>query len=229
VSPPTHLTGTFGLFGALVGVAVVLALLALWALSSLVKAARARRPLRTLNRLALSTVLALAAAGSAFFGLALHGYDRLTSEVPVARLSFARSGDQQWLAHLRLADGRQLELALAGDEWQLDARVLKWRPYAVIAGLDPVYKIDRLSGRYRDIELERSRSRSAHDLAGDGALDLWQLARAYPKWLPFVDTEYGSGAYLPMREGVEYEVTLSPLGGLVARTVTPATAPAGRD
>ncbi len=221
------LSGTFGLFGALVVIAVVLALLALWALSSLVKAARARRPLRSLNRLALTTVLALAAAGAAFFGLALHGYDRLTSEVPVATLSFVRAGDQQWQAQLHLADGRQLELDLSGDEWQLDARVLKWRPYAVIAGLDPVYKIDRLSGRYRDIDQERSRAKSAHDLAGDGLLDLWQLARAYPTWLPFVDTEYGSGAYLPMREGVKYEVTLSPLGGLVARTLTPA--PTARD
>jgi hypothetical protein len=221
-------SGTFGLFGGLVIVAIVLALLALWALSSLLKAARERRPLRTINRLALTTLLALASAGAAFFGLALHGYDRLTSEVPVARLSFDRSGAQQWLARLDLADGRQLQLALTGDEWQLDARVLKWRPYAVIAGLDPVYKIDRLSGRYRDIQQERSQARSAHDLADDGVVDLWQLARAYPSWLPFVDTEYGSGAYLPMREGVEYEVTLSPLGGLVARTVPTATTPAAR-
>lgn len=219
------LSGTFGLFGGLLIVAVALALLALWALSSLLKAARARRPLRTVNRFALTTLLAMLSAAAAFFGLALHGYDRLTSEMPVARLSFDRAGDQQWLARLDLADGRALQLPLSGDEWQLDARVLKWRPYAVIAGLDPVFKIDRLSGRYRNIDQERAQAKSAHDLANDGALDLWQLARAYPRWLPFVDTEYGSGAYLPMREGVEYEVTLSPLGGLVARELRPGTAP----
>lgn len=220
--------GTFGPFGWLLIVAIILAVFALWSLSSFLKAARARRPLRSLNRLALTTVLALVSAAAAFLALALHGYGRLTGETPVARLSFAKADEHQWRARLSLADGRQLELNLAGDEWQLDARVLKWHPYAVIAGLDPVFKIDRLSGRYRDIELERSRAKSAHDLADDGALDLWQLARAYPRWLPFVDTEYGSGAYLPMREGVEYEVTLSPLGGLVARELKPGTAPAAR-
>ncbi len=217
------LPGTVGLSGGLVAIAIVLALLALWAFAALVRAARARRPLRTINRLALTALLALVATVTALLGLSLQGYERLTTEAPVARLHFSRTGDgQQWLAHLRLADGRALDLPLAGDEWQLDARVLKWRPYAVIAGLDPVYRIDRLSGRYRDIGLETTRPKSAYDLAGDATLDLWSLARRYPDWLPFVDTEYGSGAYLPMREGVEFEVTLSPLGGLVARELAPA-------
>jgi hypothetical protein len=103
---------------------------------------------------------------------------------------------------------------------------VKWRPWAVLAGLDPVYRVDRLSGRFLDVERERAGARSVHDLGEGRRLDLWRIAQSHPDWLPFVDTEYGSGAYLPMRDGAAYEVTLSPLGGLVAR---PLGASAGRD
>lgn len=208
-------------FAWLLAVAIVLGLLGLWASVALVKALRARRPLRAANRLLLVIAFDLTAFIAVFFALALHGYGRLTAETPVARLSFEQTGSRTFTATVRLPDGRRMEAPLCGDEWQLDARVVKWKPYAVLAGLDPIYKLDRLSGRYRDIQAERSHTKTVHDLTDGDGLDLWRLAENYPRWLPFVDTEYGSGAYLPMRDGAIYDVTLSPLGGLVARLVAP--------
>jgi hypothetical protein len=38
---------------------------------------------------------------------------------------------------------------------------------------------------------------------------LWQLKRQFPQWLPWIDAEYGSAAYLPMIDGASYKVTLS--------------------
>ena len=43
-------------------------------------------------------------------------------------------------------------LTLRGDEWQMDARVVNWKPPATLLGLDPIYQLDRLSGRYSDID-----------------------------------------------------------------------------
>lgn len=216
-------------FAWLLAIAIVLALLGGWAAIALVRALRARRPLRALVRLLLLIALDLAALAALVLALALHGYGRLTTETPVARLAFTQTGSQQFMAHVELPDGQRFDAPLAGDEWQLDARVVKWQPWAVLAGLDPVYRLDRLSGRYRDIDAARARPVSAHDLGRGSDLDLWQLAQQYPRWLPFVDTEYGSGAYLPMRDGAIFEVTLSPLGGLVAREAAapPAAAPGG--
>lgn len=204
-------------FTWLLTLAIVLGVLGLWTGAALVRAARARRPLRALNRLLLTLALDLAAIAALLLALALHGYGRLTTETPVARLHFEQTGTQAFLATIELPDGESTQYPLRGDEWQLDARVVKWKPMAVVAGFDPLYKLDRLSGRYRDIEAERTNAKSAHDLAGGGELDLWRLAQRYPRWLPFVDTEYGSGAYLPMRDGAAFDVSLSPLGGLIAR------------
>ena len=53
------------------------------------------------------------------------------------------------------------------------------------------------------------------------ALDLWLLARAYPRWLPFVDAVYGSATYLPMADGARFQVTISQTG-LVARPTNDA-------
>lgn len=208
-------------FAWLLTAAVIFALLAVWAMIALVRAVRARRPLRAVNRLLLSLAFDLVAVAAAFLAVSMYGYGRLTAETPVARLGFQQTGPRVYLATLSLPDGRRLGVPLAGDEWQLDARVVKWKPYAVVAGLDPLYKLDRLSGRYRDLDDERTLARSIHDLDDNQGPDLWRLAERYPRWLPFVDTEYGSGAYLPMRDGAMYDVTLSPLGGLIARPVTP--------
>ncbi|MBX3725002.1 MAG: hypothetical protein KF823_03695 [Xanthomonadales bacterium] len=204
-------------FALLVAVGVALALAGMAALVSLLRALRARRPGRVVSRLLLLLVLDGMALLVLLLALALHGYGRLTGETLVAELAFRQLGEGLYEVELAQPDGSSARYQLAGDDWQLDARVVKWRPWAVLAGLDPVYRLDRLSGRWHDLERERAPGRSVHDLAGDGMVDLWSLASRHPRWLPFVDTEYGSGAYLPMRDGARYSVTLSPLGGLVAR------------
>lgn len=204
-------------FALLVAVGVALALAGMAALVSLLRALRARRPGRVVGRLLLLLVLDGLALLALLLALALHGYGRLTGETPVAELAFRQVAERLYEVELVQPDGSSARFQLAGDDWQLDARVVKWRPWAVLAGLDPVYRLDRLSGRWHDLERERAPGRSVHDLAGEAAVDLWSLASRHPRWLPFVDAEYGSGAYLPMRDGARYRVTLSPLGGLVAR------------
>jgi hypothetical protein len=110
---------------------------------------------------------------------------------------------------------------LAGDEWQLDARVLKWKGWANLLGLDAQYRLERVSGRYRDIEQERTGERTVYGLSENPGVDLWVLSTQYPKWLPFVDAVYGSATYLPMADGARYEVKMTQ-SGLMARPVNEA-------
>jgi hypothetical protein len=111
---------------------------------------------------------------------------------------------------------------VAGDEWQIDARLLKWRPLATIVGFDTVYRLDRLSGRYTDLAEERAAKRTVYGLAERESVDFWQLVRRYHDYLPLADALYGSAAFVPMAEGAEYRVSVSP-SGLVVR---PANDPA---
>jgi len=187
----------------------------LFALSA-TRRARRRRPVAcVLHGLASVAFLAFAAV-AALVGLDLASYARLTQEAPVAEVRFRQQGSQRYAAEVILPDGNRESFALAGDEWQLDARVLKWHGAATVLGLDSGFRLDRIGGRYRDIAAERSAPRTVFELARPRGVDVWDLARRFHALLPWLDALYGSATYLPMADGAHYAVSISPTG-LVAR------------
>lgn len=173
-----------------------------------------RAKLRTLRwLLGLSCVaIALALAGA---GLLLRQYVWLIEDVPVANLQLRQLGTQTFEATLRAGDDTPSVLPLRGDEWQLDARVLRWRLPAALAGVPPVYRLERLSGRYGDPKQELTSPRTVHDLRSPW--DFWTFKERYLARLPIADARWGSAAYLPMLDGASYTVFINPRGGLVAK------------
>jgi hypothetical protein len=166
-------------------------------------------------------VMALGAA-IGLAGLNVLTYQRLSYEQPVAVVTLRQTAPQAFIASVRKADGEGAEYDLLGDEWQMDARVLKWRPWANVIGLDAVYRLERLSGRYSSVEAEKTAPRSVHALATTSpGLDIWAIAQKYGKYAPVVDATYGSGTYVPMADGATYEVTMSQTG-LLARPTNDA-------
>ena len=170
------------------------------------------------------TGLLLLAIGAAIFvvSLNLHTYARLTHEQPVAEIVFEARNPQHFRATLtQVPSGEMQMFVLAGDEWQLDARVLKWKGWANLLGLDAQYRLERVSGRYRDLEQERNAERTVYGLSENPGVDLWVMSTEYPRWLPFVDAVYGSATYLPMADGARYEIKMTQ-SGLIARPVNEA-------
>jgi hypothetical protein len=159
-------------------------------------------------------LLAIAALMAAI-SINLYTYDRLTHESKIAEISFQVIGPQHFGAVVTLKNKGEI-LDLRGDEWQIDARVLKWRGMAVLIGFDTLYRLDRLSGRYRDITQERTGLRTVHSLSEEQGLDLWMIGRRYAHWIPWVDAVYGSATYMPMVDGASYTVSVSSTG-LLAR------------
>jgi hypothetical protein len=147
----------------------------------------------------------------------LHGYKRLTHEQLAAKVTLRQLAERQYALTLEAPGTPARHYEMRGDEWQIDARVLKWRPMATVAGFDTLYRLERLSGRYGDIVQERTAKRSVHPLfIADEPVDLWDLAKRYHAYVPMVDALYGSAAYVPMAEGAEYTVSVS-ASGLVVR------------
>lgn len=183
-----------------------------------------RRPLLARLRRGLAAAICLMLASLvSLLGVSLLGYARLLADAPVAEVVVQQLGPQRFEVELTTPQGRRQRFELRGDEWQLDARVLRWKLPAALAGAPPMYQLERLSGRYRDTRQELEGPRSVHALAPPGALDLWTLRQQFPQWLPFVDADFGSGAYLPMLDGARYQVSLSPRGGLVAQAADEET------
>lgn len=146
-------------------------------------------------------------------------YGRLTHEQQVANLYFTELAPQQYRASVNFANENRLqEFEISGDEWQLDAKVLKWHSYANLLGLDAQYKLHRLSGRYQTLEQARQTPTSVYELHTEPGIDLWKYARRYPNWLPLVDAYYGSAVFLPMTDNAQYEVFMTQ-SGLIARPV----------
>jgi hypothetical protein len=167
-------------------------------------------------------VVLLVAGIVALVAANLYTYARLTHEQEAARISLRQLGERQYTATLEAARKAPRHYELRGDEWQIDARVLKWRPLGNLLGFDTVYRLERLSGRYATAAAERSGPRTVHDLAPDDAsLDVWSLVRRHHRYLPFADALYGSAVYVPMSEGAEYRVTVS-ASGLVVRPANDA-------
>ena len=146
----------------------------------------------------------------------LHTYARLTHESPVAEIRFQALGPQNFRAYITLSKSRAMIFNIRGDEWQMDARILKWRGIALLMGLDTVYRLDRISGRYSNIIQELTAVRTVYSLSEDRGIDLWALAQRHSRWIPLADAVYGSATYLPMADGAQYQIAVS-VTGLLAR------------
>jgi len=166
----------------------------------------------------------LAATTAGLLGFSLLTYERLTHEQLAAEVMLSRLGERRYLATLTYPSRRTQSFELRGDEWQVDAKVLKWRGLANIAGFDTVYRIERISGRYGDIDSERGAQRTVHVLNEPARIDAWELARRYRTYVPWVDALAGSATFLPMADGALYQVSVSQ-SGLIARPLNQA----GRD
>lgn len=203
----------------------LLAAIGLWLLvTGLINLFRGRL-LRGPLRGAFGAALGAIAIALAAIAMNLHTYQRLNYERPVARLEFQQVGPRQYQALLVTAGGEEKTFGVYGDEWQLDARVLKWKGAGALLGLDPRYRLERFSGRYTSTRDEQRATRSVYGLhEGDEGLDVWMLSQEYGSWLPFVDSVYGSAAYMPMRNDAHYSVVITE-DGLVARLENPQRAP----
>lgn len=147
----------------------------------------------------------------------VYSYRNLADEHSVGTVAFRKLGDQHFEARFSDEDGLAQRFELQGDQWQLDARLLKWKGPLARWGIQPAYRLDRLSGRYLTLQDERSKQRTAHQLTGSNyGIDVWKALRGVDKQLSFVDAVYGSATFLPMEDGAVYEVRITH-SGLMAR------------
>lgn len=179
--------------------------------------------LRPVRRLFGALLIALAGV-SAMLALTLVQFLRLTTDTPVASVQIHEQAPGRFLLTAQAPpDAAPRTYPMSGDQWQIDAKVVRWRLPALLAGAPPLYAFERISGRYSDVARERSEPRSVHALGDWPVPDLAVLKRVFPNWLPFVDVQYGSAAYMPMLDGARYTVFMDARGAVVIRPDGQAT------
>jgi hypothetical protein len=168
-----------------------------------------------------AAVFFLLAVASFLLTADLRTYQRLTAEQPAGEIEFSRIAPTQFNGVLTYPDGTAAYFFLRGDEWQIDARILKWRAASNLAGFDTAFRLDRISGRYTHIEDEKTQPRTVYTLHPPGVLDVWDLAHRYHSLIPWFDASYGSATFVPMADNASYQISVSQ-SGLIARPLNQA-------
>lgn len=205
----------------LVAVTIAFTLLAVFFVLAMFRQLRRRRVLRASGSFAGGLATAALGGMGLILLTSIYSYEQLTAERVVGRIEFTELGPGEYSARLMIDGEIDRLLPMLGDEWQIDARVVTWKPPATILGLDPIYQLERLSGRYSDIAREVTEPRTVHALGGENPLDVWNVARRFPSLTPGVDAYYGTATYVPMADGARFEVSLS-RDALIARPVNDA-------
>ncbi len=162
----------------------------------------------------LMTLFILAIAG--LIGANVLTYHRLTHETHIASLYADRVDSQHYQVDmLLLANCHKSSFLLQGDEWQVDARIIKWHGWANLLGLDAAFQLDRIAGRYSDIEKQRTYLPTVFALEERQDFDLWALKKKY-QWLPWLDAKYGQSVFLRMKHKQYYQIYMTQ-SGLIAR------------
>jgi hypothetical protein len=200
---------------------IVLALAGLLFLILAVRRLRRRRMVGGALHAATALIFVLPSVCAVMLAANLRTYQRLSFEQPAGELQLTRTADRQFNAVLTYPNGEHASFALRGDEWQVDARVLKWHAFANLVGFDTAYRLERIGGRYTSIEDERTQARTVYSLNLPQRIDPWDLVHRYHSWVPWMDALYGSATFLPMADGALFEIKVSQ-SGLVARPLNQA-------
>lgn len=200
----------------LVAISLVFAFLSIYFLFRMLHCVRHRRVVRAGGSCVSCLISAAVAGAGGMLLLSYLTYGRLIEEQLVSRIEFRRISPEEFQARIMVTGKIDQFYTLRGDEWQMDAKIVTWKPPMTLLGLDPIYQLDRLSGRYAEIDREQTEVRTVHSLSPESPADVWQIAHRFPSLMPGVDAHYGTATYVPMADGARFEVTLS-RDALIAR------------
>jgi hypothetical protein len=180
-------------------------------------ALRQKRPLRMSVRLLLALVFFAGAAACGAIVMGVQGYRALTHEQVAAVVRTEPLGPNRFRAQFRFPDGSVATYTLNGNQLYVDARILKWQPWANVLGLNTAYELDRVAGRYQDLAQEQQQPRTVRSLAPERKVDLFNLRQRYVLLSPLLDAEYGSATFAAADTPTQYEVRVSTTGLLIRK------------
>ena len=209
---------TLSAMSAVSGLSIAAMVLGFMGLVSILAALRALWRARLMGftfRTLIGLLLLAAGALAGAVALGIQGFQALTNEELVARISVRPIGEQRFEARFVYPDAREQTFQLAGDEIYVDARILKWKSQANLIGLHTMWELDRVAGRYRSIDQEKTDIRTVHALGETQAVDLFALRKRFAVLAPLFDAEYGSATFVPAAQSAELELFVSTTGLLL--------------
>ncbi len=168
------------------------------------------------TRKLLSLILFSAVAG--FILVSTSGYQALTFEQSAALIHIIPQAQQSFIAEITFADGRRVSYLLQGDEIMLEANILKWKSWTNLLGLTTAFRLDRVRGRYSDLEDEKTRPQSVYSIRGPVKADLADWRGDYKQFAFLLDVEHGSASYVSAKQEKHLQLMVT-TNGLLLREI----------
>ncbi len=143
---------------------------------------------RMLGVIALLLILAI--------GFTTFGYKSSNEITKVADIKITPTQPQEFKVRITWLDGQHVDYQIKGDQFYIDAKILKWKDWLGFLGIKTWYELDRIGGRYISIVDEQNKERSIFQLATDKEFDLYNLRKQYQELSFLVDAEYGSAVFM---------------------------------
>jgi len=178
------------------------------------------RPVRASGHVLVGAPLAIIGLAAGLVGFNIQTYARLTHEGPVAdvgvKLVDAPSQRYAVTVHRLDEPNSTTTCDLQGDEWMIEGRVQKWKPWANVLGLDATYSLDQLSNKYFTAERGSGKTITACDLNGPPPEVDRYLPPGWLGWLSTraftLDRRFGDANYMPLADGAVYRVVITQSG-----------------
>ncbi len=180
---------------------------------------RGKKVVRTAANTLVAILMLTLSALFATLTISTQGYRAFTREELVATVTTRTLGTQRFEARVRFPDERDTTFLLAGDEFYVDAHILKWKPIANLIGMHTDYELDRIAGRYLSLAEEQANPRTVFALSSAKPLDLFNLRRRHPLLGWLVDAEYGSGTFTATDDQAQFDILVSTSGLLVRKRI----------
>ena len=175
---------------------------------------------RGMPRIVAGAPLAVIGLAFGLLGVNTQTFERLTYEAPVAMVSVKAVDPAQQTYDVTVkrmdATFAPQTCRLQGDDWEMSARVQKWKPWANVLGLDTTYALDQVTNRYFNAERGNGKPITACDLKGPPPAVNQYVPNSWLNWLVgesyTEQRHFGSAAYMANAEGAVYKVVMTQSG-----------------
>ncbi len=195
--------------------ASVTGLFSVYLLFSLFGRIRKVKVLSSIRKLTSLLLFSFITASLSFLLIGIQGYQALTHETLIATVSIVPKQSQTFEAIVQLENRQPQTFQLSGDEVMFEANVLKWKPWSNILGLKTAYRLDRIRGRYLNIEDEKNKPSTLFSLNNNDSPDIAEWREQYQNLSFLLDVEHGSASFTSANQEKRFELMMTTNGLLL--------------
>lgn len=104
---------------------------------------------------------------------------------------------------------------LRGQQWAIEGHVLKWDDWLNLFGLQTMYKLTRVRGRYLRAQDESTKPATASSLVEQEEDPRWRWLYEYGAQLPFVTAVYGNTVFTYPHQTKTYGIYVTSTGFMI--------------